>query len=133
MKTRKNTLSSEPEAIPRPIDLQNCLARARGKRTLAQEMLTLFLSSLPETREHIVQAFSERDHSKLASLCHQLKGACSYTGVPKLREAVITLELQLKAENDPHSLRQSTDTLLQRIDELLDWEQQYDVALLFED
>lgn len=130
---QENTSATSPEAVPRPIDLQNCLARARGKRALAQEMLTLFLSSLPETREHIVQAFSERDHSKLASLCHQLKGACSYTGVPKLREAVITLELQLKSDNDPDSLEKSTDTLLQRIDELLEWEQEYDVALLFEE
>ena len=125
--------ATEAEDVPRPIDLQNCLARARGKRALAQEMLTLFLSSLPETRNQLMGARTDNDAQGMASLCHQLKGASSYTGVPKLREAVITLEMQLKSGNDPQACADAIEDLILRIDELLSWEQDYDVALLFED
>ena len=121
------------EDVPRPIDLQNCLARARGKRGLAQEMLSLFLSSLPDMREQLEGARQRNDGQQMASLCHQLKGACSYTGVPRLREAVITLEMQCKSGNDPVDCEQAVDELIRCIDELLSWEQEYDVALLFED
>lgn len=124
---------TEQQGVARPIDLQNCLSRARGKRALAQEMLSLFLSSLPDMRDQLQTARFNNDGKQMTSLCHQLKGACSYTGVPKLREAVITLEMQCKSEIEPKDCEEAVDELIRCIDELLSWEQEYDVALLFED
>lgn len=78
------------------IDWPMALQRAAGKPDLAQEMLLLLIKSLPQSAKHIRQAISDNEQQVLLHALHKLHGACCYTGVPRLKNLLETLETQLK-------------------------------------
>lgn len=78
------------------IDWPMALQRAAGKSELAQEMLLLLIKSLPLAEKHIQQAISDNDPQGLLHTIHKLHGACCYTGVPRLKTLLETIETQLK-------------------------------------
>lgn len=94
-KNIQNTAKSTLEAAPL-IDWQLALQRAAGKPELAQEMLLLLIKSLPQSDKQIRQAITDNDQQVLLHALHKLHGACCYTGVPRLKNLLETLETQLK-------------------------------------
>lgn len=85
-------------AIPHSnyIDWSLSLQRAGGKAGLALEMLQMLCSSLPDSYQHIQQAWQQRDAEQLLHHVHKLHGATCYSGVPQLKQLTEQLETQLK-------------------------------------
>ncbi|MCC5826358.1 two-component sensor histidine kinase BarA [Alkalimonas sp.] len=90
-------LRQEP-AIPHSnyIDWSLSLQRAGGKAELALEMLQMLCNSLPESYQHIENAWQQRDAEQLLHHVHKLHGATCYSGVPQLKQLTEQLETQLK-------------------------------------
>uniref|UniRef100_UPI0035670F74 hybrid sensor histidine kinase/response regulator n=1 Tax=Spongiibacter sp. TaxID=2024860 RepID=UPI0035670F74 len=117
------------DSIPRPVDLHQCLTLSKQRPKLAQSMLEMLLAELPELREKLCHAHQTQNWSELAELNHGLKGNCCYTGVPALKQAVIALEVELKQQ--PAANSETFQTLLAHIDELLEWQHQHELEVLF--
>lgn len=89
-------LSVNPDNVTPLIDWDLALQRAACKPELAQEMLLLLIKSLPQSEKQIRQAITDNDQQMLLHALHKLHGACCYTGVPRLKNLLETLETQLK-------------------------------------
>ncbi len=86
------------------IDHQEGRALSNGKDSLADELLTLLVESLPSDRRYIQQARTQGDRSALLERIHRIHGATQYCGVPQLRAICKTCETLLKnnvAQIDP--------------------------------
>lgn len=89
----------EIEAAPHlVIDWPMALKQAANKADLAQEMLGMLLSTLPEIVTLSNQAVDgELSSEQLLHHIHKLHGSCTYSGVPRLRKICATLEQALRS------------------------------------
>ena len=117
------------DEAPRPVDIQQCLSLSKNRPELAKNMLEMLLEQLPALRSDIAACLQAQDWEQLDHLNHGLKGSCCYTGAPRLKEATIALETALQSPPPATAL---TEQLLNRIDELLAWQQEYDLDALFD-
>jgi two-component system sensor histidine kinase BarA len=84
------------------------LQLSNNKKDLAEQLLTMLLSSLPEARNTMSKAWETEDYQALLDETHKLHGATRYCGVPALRSALHTLESTLKRQQRtqlPNALR----------------------------
>lgn len=81
------------------IDLDQGTQLARNQRELAQEILTLLVSTLRTEVDEILAAFSRGDTAEVRRLAHKLHGAVCYCGVPRLKQSLYDLESALKQQS----------------------------------
>ena len=124
-----------PEAIvndtecPRPVDIKQCLQLTKDRPQLAAEMLNMLLDGLPAQKQSLQEAFQNNDLAEIAAINHLLKGACCYTGTPILKTRVSELELQLeKSELGAEYF----SALISAIDDLIAWQQEHDLNVVFD-
>ena len=123
--------SDDGQHIARPIDIGQCLQRAKGKPSLARNMLVMLLDALPGHREELARAQDREDWDGVGENNHALKGACCYTGTPHLEQAVATLADKLNRGNQ--SPQGALQAVLDAIDELLEWQADHEISVLFDD
>jgi two-component system, NarL family, sensor histidine kinase BarA len=120
-----------------PVQIQLCLQRARNKPALAKEFLAELLQNLTTTRATIQAQRSGDQRAALLEEVHRLHGACCYSGVARLQRCSYHLEQQLKEQlkepGDDTLIDLALDELLAAIDELIEWREQYDINIVFED
>lgn len=113
----------------RPVDINECLHLTKNRPQLAADMLNMLLETLPEQRQNLVNALQAGDLSELATLNHTLKGACCYTGTPSLKKQVLELEQQLASAAKCDT---QVSALIGAIDDLLAWQDEHDLAVVFD-
>lgn len=113
------------------VDLQLCLKRANEHSELAQEMLESLLNNLHESQQEIDKAFHQQDWESLLEAVHKLHGATCYTGVPELGSILRKLETAVKQQKQ-QDIRYLLPQLAQVIKELIRWQEEHDLAILFE-
>ncbi|MFT5888840.1 MAG: two-component system sensor histidine kinase BarA, partial [Zhongshania sp.] len=67
--------------------------------------------------------------SELNNLNHKLKGACCYTGTPTLKASISALEDALESGKKYHK---EVDLVLAAIDELIFWQEEHDLEVVFD-
>lgn len=115
-----------------PVSITQSIELAKNDASLAKDMLRMLMDSLPNDRELISHAFKEIDHETLYNSVHKLHGACCYCGVPRLAlQCKITdRNLQNKTLSN---LAQEIDEIINAIDELIFWNKEHDLTVLFDD
>lgn len=97
------TATANTLLLPEPrfavLDPEEGLRRAAGKTELAQEMLSMLLTSLPKERQAIQQARYSGNQEALIQQVHHLHGATQYCGVPQLRQACYRCETLLNQQH----------------------------------
>lgn len=78
------------------IDWNLSMKLAGNKADIAEEMLKLFVSHLPQDISLIKQYHKSKDYLELQRLLHRLRGALCYCGLPRLKTVIIQLETELK-------------------------------------
>ena len=127
----KGNDGDDGQHIARPIDIGQCLQRAKGKPSLARNMLVMLLDALPGHREELARAQDREDWDGIGESNHALKGACCYTGTPHLEQAVAALADKLNRGNQ--SPQGALQAVLDAIDELLEWQADHEISVLFDD
>ena len=121
----KNTSSTSPVSISQSLSL------AKNKPDLAKDMLQMLISSLPKDHELINTYYSNKNHDLLHEIVHKLHGGCCYCGVPSLLAAAKKVDKSLQEKKTSH-LEEDITTLLNAIKELLAWNDEHDLEILFE-
>lgn len=120
------TAANEP-----PVNLETCLQLSNQKPSLARDMLSMLLSGLPQDKNDILEHYKQENFSALEKVVHKLHGGASYCGVPHLKASSAKLdELLRKKQYD--NIHHSVTTLLNAISQLIDWQEEYDLDVLFE-
>ncbi|NLY14223.1 MAG: response regulator [Gammaproteobacteria bacterium] len=99
------------------IDREEGRSLSNGKDSLARELLTLLLESLPSDRLYLQNARNLNDRRALLERIHRIHGATQYCGVPQLRAICKTCETLIK--NDVTQIEPALDELDTAIERLL--------------
>ncbi len=120
----EENLSGQVKPNLSPIDVEKSVKLAAGNQELAREMLAMLLGGLPEDLQTIEESFRNNLHEPLLDRVHRLHGACRYCAVPRLLEACLELETNLKHSthlNAPNIIH-GVEEVTRAIKELLDWQ-----------
>ncbi|MDB6061090.1 MAG: signal transduction histidine kinase [Verrucomicrobiaceae bacterium] len=119
-------------AMPQqPVQIELSLERARNKPALAKEFLRDLLRDLPTLRTALFQHHQDDNLEALLEETHRVHGASCYCGALKLQQSSYALEETLKQNSSRDAVAAATGTLLAAIDELLAWEEQHDLDVIF--
>jgi two-component system sensor histidine kinase BarA len=121
--------ADDTDSLPRPVDIAQCLHLTKGRPNLAADMLGMLLDSLKTQKQAIVDARTQANLSELNNLNHKLKGACCYTGTPTLKASISALEDALESGEKYHK---EVDLVLAAIDELIFWQEEHDLEVVFD-
>lgn len=100
------------------IDWEQALKQAGQKKHLAEEILNILLSSLPNELVTIKQLYQAQNYQNLQKQLHHLHGGLCYSGLPRIKTVVAELETALK-NNDLELLPSLLDTLDKEVQLLL--------------
>ncbi len=107
------------------IDWELALKLAGNKRDLAEELLDLFMKSLPAEKEKILQSYKKQRLPELLQYIHKLHGAACYCGIPRLKNKIATIETLLKQnrldglDELMHEFDTESTLLLRAVNELI--------------
>lgn len=102
------------------VDWELAYQLAGGKKELAEEMLSLLLSSMPDDLAQIKSAYDSHNLVSLKDAVHRLHGAIRYCGVPGLHSLVKNLETMIK-QNKWDRLDDAMNQLYSEISSLQSW------------
>jgi CheY-like chemotaxis protein len=81
-----------PKASGAVFDLEEALARARGKRALLRKMAELFLADAPGLLAQIRTSMAAHDHPALERAAHRIKGSAANLSAARVARAAARLE-----------------------------------------
>ena len=106
-------------AVVKVIDKELALERAGGNAQLAEELFAMLLQELPQHRNNIQAAVAGSDYTVLQQHVHKLNGSATYCGVPALKAAADSLEINLKrgrVEQVPGGVSEILDEIARVLD-----------------
>jgi len=112
--------SAKSEPSDPIVDWELAYRLAGGKKELAEEMLNMLLSTLPNDLAQIKAAFDSDNLVSLKDAVHRLNGATRYCGVPGLQSIVKDLETLIKQEKQDR-LEDAMNQLCLEVDSLQTW------------
>ena len=89
------------------------------KDQLAREMQILLAKELPLFKDTINNVFAEHDMESLTYHVHKMHGATAYCDVPELKNALQTLEVSIKEEQNDSIIEANLHTVIIEIDATL--------------
>ena len=94
------------------IDWEDSTRLAGHKKDLARDMLNMLARDLPQELRTMQSLLQDKNYNELLKAVHKLHGAVCYTGTPRLKSLLCTLETQLKTNimNDSLTLFHQLDT-----------------------
>ncbi|HEY7774438.1 MAG TPA: response regulator [Marinagarivorans sp.] len=114
--------------------LQANLELTKGNHALAKEMYEMLLKDLAVFRKSIAAALAEHDVHTLSATIHKLRGGLSYSGFIKLSKQCALTDNQLTTQGELSPVvRSEIAQLLSDLDDALQFAEQMDAAVLFED
>ncbi|MCB1691765.1 MAG: response regulator [Pseudomonadales bacterium] len=117
---QNRSIASAGPSVPL-FDQELSLNLANNRAEVAEAMLRILISKLPEHRKSIGQAFDEHNFEELKARVDKLVGAVRYCGVPALSESIKRLEITVSG-NNVEDTRDCIRMLNERIEELLAWQ-----------
>ncbi|WP_018299048.1 histidine kinase dimerization/phospho-acceptor domain-containing protein [Fangia hongkongensis] len=94
-KTKENDMLHHSEQTDSYIDIEFGKSLAGGDEAFAREMIKAFMDALEQAWLEIKTSYDNKDKVVLKAAVHKLHGASSYCGLPKMKEALLTLEKAL--------------------------------------
>jgi HPt (histidine-containing phosphotransfer) domain-containing protein len=88
------------------VDWQASLIVTGGSEELADELLSMFIKSLPEELEKLELSFDAADFVALKQQAHRIHGALCYCAIPALKEKIKLLEKE--SSNTPPDVEKIT-------------------------
>lgn len=154
------TPTSQKKDIDKVINIEYSLSHSNNNNVLARDMLALLVTMIKQEKSTLLALYEQQQWEKLYQLNHKIYGGSSYCGVPKLQKSNQQLERKLQsyltqrpANDDPQNsandtglndaeniiieesaiteIKQALDGVLQSIDDILLWDEQYDMDIIF--
>jgi two-component system sensor histidine kinase/response regulator len=92
-------MSREFKELNEIFNLEAFMERIEADRTLAQELVELFLQEAPQMLAAVASAIADKDPQALSLAAHAIKGSIANFSAPRAVQAAATLE-RIGHEND---------------------------------
>lgn len=93
------------------IDWEHSLKLAGNKKDLADDILSMLISSLPDELAVAKKLIDEKNYQELRKHVHKMKGALSYSGLSRIKYLISRIESDLK-----NNIIDGLPQLLQQLD-----------------
>ena len=103
-----------------PINWSRCVQKMSGNSTLAREFLDRFVSELPMHRDTLLSAMHSNNKTTIEESAHALRGACGFSGLPKLEQALAKLEYLAQHTQTDQALKEALNDAIQHIDAVIE-------------
>lgn len=120
-----------PDVIIQVVDTQQSLEYSHQNPQLARDLLSLLIQMVKSERDNVIDYLQQRDWEKLGELTHKIYGGCCYCGVKHLQETSLHAD-QLLQKQEYRNIDLAIDNLLTAMDELVLWDENYDIDIIFE-
>ncbi|ABS45993.1 MULTISPECIES: two-component sensor histidine kinase BarA [Yersinia pseudotuberculosis complex] len=121
--TSTTSTASTAESLPLPvpkgagvIDWAQAVRQAANKEDLARDLLTMLLEFMPQITARVQAILAGADDGDILNLVHKFHGSCACSGVPRLRQLCMTIELQLRQQVNLQDLEPEWLELLDEIE-----------------
>ncbi|WP_038962960.1 Hpt domain-containing protein, partial [Yersinia pestis] len=114
-----STAESLPLPVPKGagvIDWAQAGRQAANKEDLARDLLTMLLEFMPQITARVQAILAGADDGDILNLVHKFHGSCACSGVPRLRQLCMTIELQLRQQVNLQDLEPEWLELLDEIE-----------------
>ncbi len=131
-RTPPPTTTPSSEIPQQPVVISSCIDLAKGNRALAKDMLAMLLKTLHADIQYIKGFWKDKDYENLHDIVHRIHGGACYCGVPRLLTASATTDKNLKNKRY-ENIETEIDELIESCQQLIAWQEEHDLALLFAD
>jgi len=102
-----------------PIDFDKAMENLGGERELFEEVLELFVQTIPQIRQDLETAIASKDASRLRLVAHGLKGSAANVCAESARQVAEQIEGMAKREDftEVDKVFADLDTHLKRLEE----------------
>ena len=81
------------------LDWDKSLELAIGNKEFAEELLTIFIKTLPDDMMVLQKAFEQSNYAEVKAQAHKIHGALCYCSFPNLKQHMLDLEKACLEEN----------------------------------
>jgi two-component system sensor histidine kinase BarA len=125
------SLEQQPEKTKKVVDIKQSLVYSHNNTDLAKEMLSLLITSIANDKDKMVSLYKNKDWEKLGDLVHKLNGGSCYCGVPDLQQYAQSIDKAIQQKN--YNIVEDEFSLLeQAMNDLLEWEKEHDMDIIFD-
>jgi two-component system sensor histidine kinase BarA len=103
-----------------PINWPQCVQKMSGNSALAQKFLDRFVNELPTHRQTFLSAMDTNNKKLLEKTAHTLRGACGFSGLPKIENALAKLEYLTQHTETNQALKKALNNVIQHIDAIIE-------------
>ncbi len=122
---------AQGKTINKVVDIKQSLNYSHNDPELAKDMLVMLINLIIEERENIQSYFDKQEWDKLEQIVHKLNGGSCYCGVPELQEHAELIDKALQS-NRTAVVENHFAGLIKSIDALIQWNNEYDVEVIFD-
>ncbi len=108
-----------------PVDKDEGVRLAGGRKELAEELLDMLLRDLEDNARELRMLHHQQQFVHLLEAVHKLHGATRYCGVPQLRQSCQELEVLLKQTESLEESNEAFEELIAEINRLLVWQERF--------
>lgn len=119
------------QACKKVVDIQQSLIYSHNNPELAKDMLEILITMIINEKESIQSFFEQQDWAPLGEIVHKINGGSCYCGVPMLRQQAQLIDIAIQRK-DYLTVKQSFPQLIKTIDDLVDWHEEHDLGVIFE-
>lgn len=124
-------ISVKNDNIEKVVDIQQSLSYSHNNRGLAKDMLELLIKMVRQEKNTLLSLYQSQDWESLSLLTHKLYGGSCYCGVPKLQESCEAAD-KLLQKKQYDQIDEPIKTLMHAMEEILEWDEQYDIDVIFD-
>jgi len=126
----KEKSTDDSGTIKKIVDVKQSLVFSRNNYDLAKDMLTLLIELVIEERKKIDILFNEEKWSELGAIAHKINGGSCYCGVPELQKQTQIIDSAIE-KNKLDIVKEHFPYFIRSIDELIHWDQEHDLDIIF--
>ncbi|MCH9757266.1 MAG: response regulator [Gammaproteobacteria bacterium] len=112
-----------------PINWSQCVQKMSGNSNLAREFLDRLVHELPTHQKTFILAIETNDKTTLKETAHTLRGACGFSGLPKLERALAKLEYLAQHTQTDQELKEAFNDVLHHIDAVIEVHKTLDLIM----
>ena len=114
---RDDTVTNEQFGDKKSVDIKQSLDLAADNESLLKQIFEILLRDIPDHKSQLSNTVQLLDYAKLSSIIHKIHGITCYTGLPRLKLQVVSIQQQL-AEKSYSDISMAVDSMIEELEQV---------------
>ena len=114
---RDDTVTNAQFVDKKSVDIKQSLGLAADNEPLLKQIFEILLRDIPDHKSQLSNTVQLLDYAKLSSIIHKIHGITCYTGLPRLKLQVVSIQQQL-AEESYSDISMAVDSMIEELEQV---------------